>query len=283
MMLGQGRAAAITNDDMAALATGLGCHPATLEAIAVVESSGFGWFDDGRIKILPEPHKFYSALPVAKRAGALKTGLAFKTYAETKASGHYKRMTNLPGPRYDFLTRMIEYDPDAAFEAISVGKFQIMGFNAVTCGFGSARAMFDAFVDSEANQLGAFGEFLVKNGLRPALKAENFAQIETTYNGGGLGGAYAARMKAECAKLKAGKWAGWPATWPGKATPPTTTAPLPPVTAPPAPAKPVAPVPATNPAPIAPTPPATAPAPQAGFWSRFAAAFVEALSKKAPT
>lgn len=276
MLLGQGRAAAITNNDMAALAVNLGCHPAALEAIAEVESAGFGWFDDGRIKILPEPHKFYSALPVARRAAALKSGLAFKTYKETKASGHYKKMTNGPGPRYDFLARMIEYDAGAAYEAMSVGKFQIMGFNAETCGFPSAKAMFDAFVDSEVSQLRAFGAFLIKNGLRQALKDENFAQIETTYNGGGLNGAYAARMKAECAKLKAGKWSGWPNTWPGKTA-------APPVAAPVAPAKPVAPVMPTTPAPLAPTPPTAAPAPRAGLWARFVAAFAEALSKKAAT
>jgi hypothetical protein len=286
MMLGQGRAAAITNNDMAALAIGLGCHPAALEAIAEVESAGFGWFDDGRIKILPEPHKFYSALPDGRRAVALKAGLAFKTYAQTKASGHYKRMTNKPGPRYDFLARMIEFDAGAAYEAISVGKFQIMGFNAETCGFPSAKAMFDAFVDSEVNQLRAFGQFLVKNGLRPALKAEDFAQVETTYNGGGLGGVYAAHMKVECAKLKAGKWSGWPHTWPGKADPAPLPPPVitaPPVVAPPAPVKPVAPVTPTTPAPVAPMPPTAAPARPVGFWSRFIAALAEALSKKAST
>lgn len=285
MTLGKGRAAAITNDDMAALAIELGCHPAALEAIAEVESAGFGWFDDGRIKILPEPHKFYSALPDSKRAAALKAGLAFKTYAQTKASGHYKKMTNKPGPRYDFLARMIEFDADAAYEAMSVGKFQIMGLNAETCGFPSAKAMFDAFVDSEVNQLRAFGAFLVENGLRPALKAENFAQIETTYNGGGLNGAYAARMKAECAKLKAGKWAGWPKTWPGKSAPaPIITPPAaPPVAPPAAPVKPAAPVPPATPAPVAPTPPTPAPAPRPGLWARFVAALAEALSKKAPT
>lgn len=269
-MLGKGRAEAITNNDIAALATELGCHPATLEAIAEVESAGFGWFDDGRIKILPEPHKFEDYLPASRRAEARKIGLGTADYKQTKASGHYRRMTNGPGPRYDFLERMIAFDADAAFKAISVGKFQIMGFNAETCGFKSARAMFDAFVDSEVNQLRAFGQFLIKNGLRTALKQEDFAKVEEVYNGGGLNGAYAKRMKAESDKLKRGKWAKWPMTWPGKdeaRAPVVEPKPAPPVVI--EPAKP-------PPTPAAPPAPANDNTP--GFWARLWAAFRKATN-----
>ena len=69
--LGKGRAAAITDAEMAALADELGCHPADLEAIAKVESSGFGWFKGGRIKILFEKHWFYKFLTGAARSNAV--------------------------------------------------------------------------------------------------------------------------------------------------------------------------------------------------------------------
>ncbi|MET3892767.1 hypothetical protein ABIE41_003843 [Bosea sp. OAE506] len=282
MMLGQGRAAAISNDDMAALARELGCHPATLEAIAEVESNGFGWFDDGRIKILPEPHKFDDYLPANRRAEALRLGLATRSFEATKASGHYKRMTNGPGPRYAFLARLIAFDENAAFNAISIGRFQIMGFNHDVCGYRTAKAMFDAFVDSEANQLRAFGRFLVSKGLKDELAREDFATIETLYNGGGLNGVYAARMRAEAVKLKRGKWAKWPHDWPGKGV----TLPPPPMV-PPAPAAPVAPV-APSPArdarvkpehdalPPVPAPPPVAPAAPAPWWSRLWSGFFTA-------
>lgn len=274
MMLGQGRAAAISNDDMAALASRLGCHPATLEAIAEVESAGFGWFDDGRIKILPEPHKFHEYLPQARRAEALRRGLATTSFKATKAAGHYRAMTNGPGPRYGLLDKMIAYDASAAFMAISVGKFQIMGFNHETCGFPTARAMFDAFVDSEANQLAAFGRFLVNKGLKDELARSDFEAIETGYNGGGLEGVYARKMRAEEARLKRGKWANWPRDWPGKgvtiAAPPMATPAAPvPVPAP-------APAPQPEPAPIA-ARPASAPAPVApgsSWWSRLWSGFL---------
>jgi hypothetical protein len=271
MTLGKGRAEAITNNDIASLATEVGCHPATLEAIAEVESNGFGWFDDGRIKILPEPHKFHEYLPAGKRAAALKAGLATTSYAQTKASGHYKKMTNSPGPRYDMLAKWIEIDADAAFKSISVGKFQIMGFNAATCGFSGARAMFDAFVDSEVNQLRAFGRFLIKNGLRTALKQENFARVEEVYNGGGLNGAYAKRMKAESDKLKRGKWAKWPVTWPGKNEARAPVVEPKPAAVDPKPVPVVAPTPAPGtPAPV----PANDNKP--GFWARLFASFRKA-------
>ncbi|OYW63029.1 MAG: hypothetical protein B7Z40_15665 [Bosea sp. 12-68-7] len=273
MMLGQGRAAAISNDDMAALARELGCHPASLEAIAEVESNGFGWFDDGRIKILPEPHKFDDYLPAARRAEARRLGLATLSYAATKASGHYKRMTNGPGPRYALLARMIAFDENAAFNAISVGRFQIMGFNHAVCGYRSAKAMFEAFVDSEANQLRAFGRFLVDKKLKDELVREDFDGIERGYNGGGLNGVYARRMRTEAARLKRGKWAKWPESWPGKGV---TIAPPPmaraePVSPPPPPPPPAAP----EPSPVLP-PAAPRPTPRASWWSRLWSGFFTA-------
>lgn len=274
MMLGQGRAAAITDNDMAALAVDLGCHPATLEAIAKVESAGFGWFDDGRIKILPEPHKFDDYLPKARQAEARRLGLATTSYSATKASGHYKRMTTKAGPRYEFFARMIAFDERAAYMAISVGTYQIMGFNHEVCGYPTAKAMFEGFVESEANQLRSFGLFLSDKGLRGALAREDFDLVEERYNGGGLGGAYAKRMRAEAAALRRGKWSKWPNDWPGKGRAVTAAPPAP--AAPPSPPQPVpTPKPATSAPVLEPMrndgkhePPKSE-----GFWSRFLAAF----------
>ena len=82
-VLGKGRAEAISARDIAQLADQLGCHPADLEAIAEVESNGFGWFADGRMKILFEKHWFYRNLTGSKRALAVKTGLARNAWIVT--------------------------------------------------------------------------------------------------------------------------------------------------------------------------------------------------------
>jgi len=208
-MLGKGKAEAVSASDIAAIADELACHPADLEAIAETESGGFGWFPNGQIKILPEPHAFGDYLPKEKFARAKALGLATDDYKATKASGHYKKMTTGPGPRYALLEKQIEYDRNAAFMGMSVGKYQIMGFNHALCGYASAEAMFDAFCASEKFQLRAFANFLKKKGLVPAIRSRDFDKVEVGYNGGGQNGAYAVKMRAASAKLRAGKWAGY--------------------------------------------------------------------------
>lgn len=221
-MLGKGRAEAITDADMSALAAEIGCHPADLEAIAIVESNGFGWFKDGRLKILFEKHWFYKLVDPAKRNAAVKAGLARKSWI-SPAKGGYKDQSNADA-RYRLLAKAMAMDEEAALKSISMGRFQIMGFNHGLCGFISAKQMWTAFLDSEKRQLRAFATFLQKKGLYPALIARDFNKIETVYNGGGLNGAYARKMRAEADKLRAGKWKGWT---PAKEAPPAPAKPAP--------------------------------------------------------
>lgn len=231
--LGKGKATAITDADIASLARTLRCHPAHIEAIAEVESNGFGWFKDGRIKILFEKHWFYKLIPEAKRSNAVKNGLARKNWI-SPAKGGYKDQPDADA-RYKLLERAIRVDREAAFKSISVGTYQIMGFNHKICGHQSAEQMFNAFCESEVYQLTAFAGFLVNNKLESAIQGGDFDRIEEVYNGGGLNGAYAKKMRAAAAKLKAGKWANWdakevpkPAPAPTPAAKPETPASKPP-------------------------------------------------------
>lgn len=206
-MLGKGRAEAIGDRDIAMLADEMGVHPADLEAISEVESSGFGWFRDGRIKILFEKHWFYKKLSGSARTKAVRKGLARKNWISPKKGG-YKEQPNA-NSRYNILAAAIEIDEEAAYQSISMGKYQIMGFNHGICGFLSAKQMFVRFCDTEREQLRAFANFLRGNGLVGAIKNRDFARVEEVYNGGGLGGAYARRMKKASDKLRAGKWKGY--------------------------------------------------------------------------
>lgn len=207
MTLGKGRAEAIGDRDIALLADEIGCHPADLEAIAEVESNGFGWFKDGRMKILFEKHWFYKNLEGSDRTKAVRAGLARKSWV-SPARGGYKDQSNAAA-RYRLLQKAIEIDEEAALRSISMGKFQIMGFNYALCGFVSAKHMWARFLDSEVHQLKAFATFLKKKDLWPALRKRDFATIERVYNGGGLNGRYAVRMAKAADKLRAGKWAGY--------------------------------------------------------------------------
>ncbi|WP_274626590.1 N-acetylmuramidase family protein [Arvimicrobium flavum] len=225
-MFGKGRAEAITDSDISRLANELACHPADLEAIAEVESNGFGWFKDGRIKILFEKHWFYKSVSGAKRDQAFAAALARKEWISPK-NGGYKDQSNADA-RYRLLAKAVAIDEEAAFRSVSIGKFQIMGFNHQICGYATAKAMWAAFVDSEVAQLRAFAQFLKRKGLVPAIRSRDFDQIEEIYNGGGLNGAYAKKMREASDKLRAGKWKGWqPAPERSAAPPPEPAKPAP--------------------------------------------------------
>lgn len=206
-MLGKGRAEAITDSDIEALAIEMGVHPADLEAIAEVESNGFGWFPDGRIKILFEKHWFFKHLSGKARENASKSGLARKNWISPKKAGYKDQDT--ADDRYRLLERAMRIDEEAALRSISMGKYQIMGFNYALCGFVSAKHMWEKFLDSEVHQLRAFATFLRKKKLIPALKVRDFNRIEEVYNGGGLNGAYAVKMRRASDELRSGKWKEW--------------------------------------------------------------------------
>lgn len=203
-VLGKGAALAITDSDIAALADELKVHPADLEAIAEVESSGFGWFPDGRIKILFEKHKFYKYIASGKRAEAVRLGLARKEFIKPKDGG-YKDQPDA-NSRYAILVEAARLDQFAAFMSISMGRFQIMGFNYKTCGFVSPLEMFNAFCQSEAHQLRAFSAFLKAENLIGAIQRRDFATVEQGYNGGALNGEYASKMLKASNALRNGKW-----------------------------------------------------------------------------
>lgn len=235
-VLGKGEAIAITDADFARCADAIGCHPADLEAIAMVESGGFGWFPDGRIKILFEKHWFYKYLEGATRSSAVKAGLARAAWISPKQGGYNDQAD--ADDRYALLEKAINVNREGAFKSISMGVYQIMGFNHRTCGHLTAEDMFEAFCTSEAYQLSAFVAFLKAKGLIDAIKARDFAKVETGYNGGGLKGAYANRMKVESDKLRAGKWKNYKAGMYGHSSKPEPVPPPVPIDAPPAPNQP---------------------------------------------
>ncbi len=210
-MLGKGAAKALEPDDFGNLAKELACHPANLEAIANVESRGFGWFKDGRIKILFEKHIFYKQLRgkanQAKRAKAIRLGLARRRFISPSRGG-YKDQRGASS-RYKLLKMAMEIDEAAALKSISMGTYQIMGFNYEVCGFESVRHMWGSFLDGERAQLEAFANFLKSRKLVQAIRDGNFALVEKRYNGGGLKGRYARQMAIQADKLRSDKWANW--------------------------------------------------------------------------
>ncbi len=200
-MLGKGRAEKLPNGAIESLAYKFQVDPADLQAIANVESGSSAWFSDGRIKILYERHIFHKYLPASKRAMAIRQGLALKRRGGRRQYADQKTADS----RYGLLERAARIDRNAAFMAVSSGRFQIMEFNAKTCGHANAEAMFHAFVDSEFEQFKAFAAFLDKNKLIPAIRDRDFGRVARVYNGDKTG-KYVRKMELEASKLRGRSW-----------------------------------------------------------------------------
>lgn len=88
-------------------------------------------------------------------------------------------------------------DKEAADQAASWGAFQIMGFNYGQCGFASIDEFVADMMKSASGQMDAFVRFIESEpALLVAGREGDWATCETLYNGGGQGGAYAAKLKA---------------------------------------------------------------------------------------
>lgn len=95
-------------------------------------------------------------------------------------------------------------DANAALRSISMGRPQIMGFNAARVGYASAQAMFDAFAnraDGESAQIVAFINYLLSDpALVRAVKERDWRTIAAAYNGSGGVDVYAPRLEASWRK-----------------------------------------------------------------------------------
>jgi hypothetical protein len=163
-------------DDLLEAANRLATGVATVRAVVEVEAAGAGFDAKKRPKILFEPHIFYKQLgPGVKRDQAVKEGLA------------YKKQGTKPYPplskRYDQIARAIAIDETAALNSASWGLPQIMGFNFKAAGFPSAKAMVNAIMQGEREQLLALVNLLIAWKLVDALRKHDWRRFALRYNG----------------------------------------------------------------------------------------------------
>lgn len=115
-------ASAITEGELLTIAKLLGdTDTKRIKAVSFVESAGSGWFNSGLPKILYERHYFYKLTSAAIRN---LTG-----WFIGRTSGGYTTDVNNNGinDSWEKLAEAACKDPDAAFQSISIGKFQVMG------------------------------------------------------------------------------------------------------------------------------------------------------------
>jgi hypothetical protein len=146
--------------DLPRIGDEIGVGEDVLHALLEVETRGHGFDDQGRLKMLFEPHKFYAHLHGDKRQQAVSAGLAYPHQGER------------PYPRdsYPHLEKAMAIDSSAALMSASWGLPQVMGENYHMLGFSSVEDMVGSFAESEANQIEGMVKFIRAAGIDDDLR-----------------------------------------------------------------------------------------------------------------
>ena len=246
----------LADTDLPRLGSLIGVGEDELHAFLEVETTGSGFDELKRPKILFEYHVFYRNLPASARELAIEKKLATKSQGMLpygKSSEQYPR-----------LMQALVINETAALKACSWGIGQVLGENCVAAGFQTVQEMVSALVESEAAQLLASINLIKSNHLDDELRSHNWTAFARGYNGAGYAKfTYDTKLSAAYAKWAKIRDTPWPlqplqetlaqaVRTPGAH--PVVSLPKPVPVVPYA-----APVPAAKPAP--------------GFWSRFWASF----------
>lgn len=213
----KGAARKLDDIDIPRIGATIGVGEDELHAFMDVEAAGSGFDNQGRPKMLFEPHIFYRNLTGKKRDDAVKQGLA-----------HPKWKKGYPKDSYPRLVKAIAIDETAALRSASWGLAQILGENHKAAGYSTPQAMVKAFMEGEAQQLEACVQFLISAGIADDLKAHRWAVVARVYNGPQYkANGYDTKMAAAFAKWSKIKDTPYPAPEAGKVAPETWNAPKP--------------------------------------------------------
>lgn len=168
-----GKAKRLTDVDIPRIASRIRCGEDELHAFMDVEASGSGFDEQGRPKMLFEPHIFYRLLRGQAREAAVRRGLAYRDWG----AGVY------PTDSYPRLAQAMAIDEEIALMSASWGLGQVLGLNHRLVGYKTAKDMVLAFMDDEAAQLDAIVDFLIANGIDDDLRAHRWDVVARVYNG----------------------------------------------------------------------------------------------------
>lgn len=173
-----GPATPIAEADIRRAAQRIGCDPAVIEAVVLVESGGSGFLPDGRPKILFEAHLF-GRLTKHAYAGTLDPkgrALSARSWDRSLygAGGTWQ---------YTRLVAAMALNEDAALRATSFGAFQIIGDNCEECGFATVQDFVQAHISGGGAQLDAFISFVMYRKLDDELRDKRWADFARQYNG----------------------------------------------------------------------------------------------------
>lgn len=152
----------------------LGAPSRNLWAVLLVESSGFGFLNDRRPKVLFERHIFH-------RLTAGRFDRAAPDLSDPLPGGY-----GPVGPRqHQRLAAAMALDATAAVQAASWGLGQVLGEFFAPCGYASAAAFVADARRGEDQQLLAMARLIRADKLHLALITEDWSRFARGYNGAG--------------------------------------------------------------------------------------------------
>lgn len=175
-----------------ATAIGGGTPVRNLMAVSAIESSGENFWTIGNKQV--PPLRFEAQWFDRQTGGRFR--LAHPDLSS--ASWNPSLAATTRAGAWDQYQRAAGLDPVAAAEASSWGPFQIMGFHWRAMGFAGVAAFVDAMDGPDDDgQMDTFVQFVKDDPrLLQAIRNGDWDTWETVYNGGGYGGAYAAKIRA---------------------------------------------------------------------------------------
>lgn len=148
---------------------------AAIKAVVRVETSGGGFFKDGRPKILFEAAWFSDY-----------TKGRYDASHPNISSRRWNPNLYIGGPReYDRLAAAMKLDRQAALMSASWGLGQVMGGNYKSASYDNVEAFVKDMYESEGKQLLAMVHFIKSNGLADKLRKQDWAAFAYGYNGPG--------------------------------------------------------------------------------------------------
>jgi hypothetical protein len=167
-----GKAAPLTQQGFDETCRILGVDPPSLWSLMTVETRGFGFLPDRRLKILFERHIFYK-----RTQGRFST--LHPDISSSLAGGYMGG-----DAEYQRLSKAMALDARAALESASWGLGQIMGFNAVKSGYANPDDMVAHFLEGEDQQLQGTLRFIQSNPpLAKAFAGKYWDKVAFFYNG----------------------------------------------------------------------------------------------------
>jgi len=166
-------------------------NPKVAEAIVEAEA-GRAFDGEGRVIIRFEAHIFLQRADEKRGGDFFRVGNPAWTgqqwrpgYGADWRDIHTGRQAD-EHAAFEFAARL---DEAAAYESISMGAGQVMGFNHARLGYATAREMFEAFGRNVAAQMLGFANFVLGDpALIRAINGADWAAIGERYNGSAAAG-----------------------------------------------------------------------------------------------